>query len=309
MNSDPRTATWHKILLGVIIRGNAYVTGSNDLGTLDGPPHDPEPLLYGFPVGPSDLAKGPIELATWSVSPFFDLDGELKPSLLFRLTGFTGDPDDDKNIRGEYHRFAAEAKPVRHKNLRFDECEVWVPKVMQRANNGLAAVVTSDIGAGSTRPMSRVEEISKLSDIQLRDSAEINFNSNDYIEAVRYFGQLELRESHKYNDVARYKHGRAYRMLARDAIEQNKKLEYLNLAIKHLAGAAKHRDFMYRAKAIYQLSKAHFDLFNVNANPADLRRAFEFAQEAARLFDDPNYPNWTEYLADLLIAPTTPVHA
>ncbi|MCC5644195.1 hypothetical protein LC607_14810 [Nostoc sp. CHAB 5824] len=103
--ANPNITKWHPPLCGQIANKRSYVTGSADYGQVLGIDDD-KTYWEWQKIGNQDPER-------WLASPFVYIDNDIKVSLLFKLEGLNGEPDE--NLNGQYHRFAAEARYERSK--------------------------------------------------------------------------------------------------------------------------------------------------------------------------------------------------
>jgi hypothetical protein len=248
------------------------------------------------------------EPVSWRCDPFFSLDGECKVSLVFRIPEFdvTGE-----SVPGEYHRFAAEFEPVQKISISTDVLKPWVPQPTLRRGNIAAP---SEVSAGETAaPVGQpqtgdgpglVEQEGGPRGLdgtetpeQLRTLAENAFRRREYGLAVTTFEALAAKNVPiRYNDVAKSKHGAALWRFAvlTPGLPQEDRIKKIESSLQLLEQAAKHVDPRYRARAQYEMSKAHYHLWKLTSDYSHLESARESAEMAAKTDFDAAYITWVE---------------
>jgi hypothetical protein len=72
--------------------------------------------------------------------------------------------------------------------------------------------------------------------------------------------------------------------------------QLLKEAVRSLTQAVEHRDEIYRARALYERSKAGYRQWKIRSDEGALRLAKEDAAEAASLSPDTSFSSWVEFL-------------
>ncbi|MFB2772676.1 hypothetical protein ACE1AT_25870 [Pelatocladus sp. BLCC-F211] len=298
--SDLRfTSGWHSPLCGEIGNQYACVTGS-DFGQPTECNNNSDIFVY-FKWCQSNNAE-PIQ---WSASPFIHFDDELKVSLLFRLQRL----DDEKDLPGEYYRFAAEVEPVQVRMISQETISPWLRVNTSSSFEESGLVDSYQISENATTAenqqlealQSDPEQLQPLTPYQLRSEAEKAFKQYNYPLAVKYFDKLsEFPQS--YNDVAMSKHGAALWRTATRQLElgndKEKQISEMKRAVDLLEKAAQHRDVAYQARAIYEKSKAQWHLLDFVNEPELLHQAIQDAKKAAELGYESAYISWYQKLLD-----------
>lgn len=302
--SDPRTTRWHETLLGRICSGKAFVTGT-DFGQ-DGEKNG-DGVCFEWASGPGDPFR-------WDCSPFIRLDEELKVLILFRLDGLEADLDEnEKFLRGEYHRFAAEIEPVQVLEVQVATILPWIPKRKPEPEPPPTAQPAPTLPAETQQPAAPhpaqhapipvpappPEDLSAVPPGALRSRAESAYRNRDYPLANRLLNELAERPAadHLYNHVTKLRHGEVlWKTSERGSEKDNERVDGIRRAIELLKEATDHRDVRYAAKARYQLSKAFWHLWRYTHQQEDLDHAVNEAQQAANLVFESQYISWYERL-------------
>jgi hypothetical protein len=288
---DPQTIKWHPPLAGRIHAFGLVLSGAKDFESRS----DEDGA-----VSPQDVLVEP-ELTvglTWSARPFFHVDEELKVSMLLLLKGLREDPTGD-SFDGEYHRFAAEFRPIQEIEISGDSVSQLVPRPAS-----VTATVGFDSRTGETTASQHSAETGPTespateapraqTSRELRTAADEAFRVRDFHRALDLYEQLaRTQDPVAYNDVARSKHGGAlWRVAERNGLAT--RVQDIQRAVELLREASGHRDPSYRARSLYEQSKALWHLWRLDRGNNDLlEQARAVAGEAARIENDPTFIRW-----------------
>lgn len=270
---DILSTKWHAPLVGRLHVPNAFLHGTREF----------DPRL-GDGNGANGLqaeAEGDRD-QLWPLTPLIRVDGELKVSILVQLVGVNKDPE-SRDFQADYHRFAAEFRPIERITLCRGAVEVLLPTKMETAGSEKA----------STEGEAHSLAADPRSPAELRSEADQAFRERDYRRAVDAYDRLaKTGDSLIYNDVAMSKHGGA---LWRAANEAGNPVE-LERAIELLREATGHRDPGYRARSFYELSKALWHLYEMTNKKEHRTDALDRAEAAARTQSDPSFISWVDRL-------------
>ncbi|MGB5105735.1 MAG: hypothetical protein WBP29_01850 [Candidatus Zixiibacteriota bacterium] len=274
---------WHNILQGFIFHKGVLLTGA--LTPVHWKDTSANRYTTAFLWLNSQSDDKPV---VWQAEPFVYVNDECKPMLLFRVPGLGKNPEDDN--KGEYHRFAAEARPVLEVQIDSSMFAKLIPKPIS---------AETETRRPEDQPIRSGDEL-ESNDQQLRNAAEEAFRSRNWELSSGLFTQLRTRESHLYTDVARSKHGAALWRTAESALDLSAedRAEKIREAIKILEEASLHVDIYYKSLALYQMSKAYFHLFKYSKDSKDFGEAKNKALEAATVSLEVEYLSWYEYLEE-----------
>ena len=296
--ADLKIESWHQPLCGHLIKEYAFITGSDFGKVQDNQESNNKQVFWKW------CNKDNPEPIKWQASPFVHIDDELKVSLLFRLHELSDDLDED--LDGDYHRFAAEVEPVQKQKVLKESIKLWIQIVPVPAVDPLNIKDdTTAIGEPSVTQQDLQAEQEDVTAYELRSKAEDAFRERNYERAMSYFDKLANKnDPAEYNDVAKSKHGAAMWRTANRFLRNNKdkQIQLMRSAINLLKKASQHQDIGYKARALYERSKALWHISQMiddNTSVQYLLEAKEDANTAATLVYDLNYLNWLERLRDI----------
>jgi hypothetical protein len=276
---------WHAPLSGRLLARGVALFGAKDFAADATAPQD---------NGGSVLAQ--VEAApdgSWGVVPFVRVDEELKVSLLLLLNGLRDDST-GQEFSGEYHRFAAEFRPIQVVLVASASLRSLMPRS--------APAAPPEQGQGEAGLALVSQPVSALTAAQqLRAEADTAFRLRDFQRALTLYDQLALLGDTKaYNDVAKSKHGGALWRVA-ELTETPDRRARMDRAIDLLTDALSHRDPAYRARTLYERSKARWHRWRLDyGDESLLRDAVMDATHAAAMENAPSFISWYERLtADL----------
>ncbi len=304
--------------VGRIIFGNVFITGSDNIGEI---PVD-DIILKKVQQKKNQIFVQPkfsenTEGLVWPVTPFFTINNELKVLLLFKV-----DDLQEENPDGEYHRFAAELAPLQRYPIAKEDIEPWIPKYSINTNgfpnrnieyyddddkefnieNKTGEVISEEIDAENKIQLESLNsDFSQKTSEELRNIAEKAFWTRDYPLAMKAFDELEKKhDTRYYNDVAKSKHGASLWRMVEQSVNQEQKKQGLDKAIRLLSAAALHRDPEYKARALYEKSKAMWHRWLIKedlSDTKDLEESVESARQATQYSYEQAYINWLEKIS------------
>jgi len=257
---------------GYVLHGN-QMTPSGRFGS-----GQPEEMQF---VHPGRKLKGDLEWEAWRASPFVLVDQMMRPHILTRLK-------EEAVGTWEFTRFRAEANAVITEDDPSWISDLPLPKSQdyEKEEDKEAAASGQQKVEGTTL----WNGAESLAVAQTFDEAINAMRAEDYDAAIPFFEQLS-HERPQYHigwlrlGVALREKG--VRVAEHDAEEGT---DALKKSVDALTKAAGHIDPDYQAKALYERSKAHFQIvrFGMGAN-GDRQEARTDAEEACRLSPDPKF--------------------
>lgn len=240
----------------------------------------------------------------WPAKSFVHFDGMMHPYVLTRLKDEAG--------LWEYTRYLAEVSAVITRSddsffLDFpipDEAEYAEPAVEEGGDSSLE----SEKGHSSTSPNDTEEKVGR----PVYDMGEANFaiRRRDFQPAIEYLESRVAANSHYH--VGWLKLGQAKRELAVDLWHESEEsspdsLEHVReLLIDSIAAfkrASQHVERKYQAEALYNKSKSHYRLAQIDSDPEQLYEAIDNAEYASESYPEAKHESWIEYLLNVHIVP------
>ncbi len=299
--NDYDNIKWFPPLKGRLLFQRSYLTGSSGFGEIKDAQHaDTGGLVLLQPQETQGTT-------TWSASPFIHIDPELKVSLLFLLNDLRTDSSSEM-FKGEFHRFHAEILPVQKELVPQSLIRDWIPVPPNDTRATLSEPLPSEPADRVVEPHPQDSvpqaDLDERSSYELRRIGDDAFRVRDYFRAVNAYEKLaETNDAFNYNDVAKSKHGGAlWRVAESKTLQVDDKEQRIRKAVLLLENASGHRDPKYRARALYEKSKALWHLWKVTGDLVYLRDALESAGEAAKVQHEPAFISWYERVEDDLEA-------
>ena len=234
-------------------------------------------------VHPGRKPKGEVPWESWGSSPFVHVDQMMRPHILTRLK-------DEAVGTWEYTRFRAEANALITEDDLDRLSDLPLPKPQDYPQDKEAVAHEQTIEASA--------DAKELRPAETFDEAINAMRAEDYDAAIPFFEKLS-RDRPKYH-IAWLRLGLALREKGVRVAEQDKEpgAELLKKSIQALTEAAGHVDPEYQGQALYERSKAHFQMVRFGLSvDGDRAAARNDAEEACRLSpEDPRFATWLEYL-------------
>jgi len=251
-------------------------------------------VCFAFPANEKDTSR-----QIFNARPFIHVDGMLRPHVVTRLK--------NRDIgRWEYTRFRAESNAVvtvdddsaKHLSSSFPSPDAGDYTEEE------AAVQASTPGPLEVSPETSEKVVAELPDASRPRKAEsigdaiAAMRSGQYDIAIEFLSKLVIERPDYHIGWLRLGHAQREKgVRIRDSqADTGASITLLTNAIKSFDKAVGHVSDNYKAQALYERSKAKYQLFRQNQDDVLKEGAKSDAVEAARLSPDTAYFSWVEYL-------------